>query len=150
MDTLFRTDAPNPLYDAAQYGLTQALSARYEGEPDWLGIAPESAGSISVRHFAVRRNGMDTELELTAQRKPDFTRDDSMEGSAFLDLLSRGLPRLGRRGYIEQHHLSVRPGDWHERYHVMLKGPAAEAFLAHMREVLVGDASSLDNALAAA
>lgn len=151
MSDLFRTDAPNRLHEATQYALTQALSARYPGEPDWLGIDPASAGMLTVREFTLRRlaNGTE-ELQLLVQRRPDFSRDDLIEGTAFLDLLGYGLPRLAARGHIESHHYAVRPADWHERYLVTLKGPAVEPFLALVREAFACPDTRFEDAIAAA
>lgn len=151
MNELFRTEAPNRLHEAAQYALTQALSARYPGEPDWLGIDPASAGMLTVRDFTLRPlAGGTEELQLVVQRRPDFTRDDLLEGGIFLDLLAHGLPRLAARGHIESHHYAVRPADWHERYHVTLKGPAVEPFLALVREAFACPETSFEDAIAAA
>lgn len=151
MTDLFRTDAPNRLHEAVQYALTHSLSARYPGEPDWLGIDPASAGMLTVRDFSLRRlAGGTEELQISVQRRPDFSRDDLIEGSVFLDLLGYGLPRLAARGHIESHHYTVRPADWHERYHVTLKGPAVEPFLGLVREAFACTETSFDDAIAAA
>lgn len=127
------------LFEAAQQELAKALSARFEGEEDWLKLNPLEAGTLSVKTIDLTRNGPDAHLELTAQRRPNLEAEDFMQAQPFLALLSYGLPRLGKKGAIKDEHISVRPAEWHERYRISLKGPAAETFLRLMCETIGTD-----------
>lgn len=136
MESIPQSPTDLRLYEAAQHELEKALSARFEGEEDWLKLDPRAAGILSVKTMNLKRSGPDAHLEMTAQRRPNMESDDFMQAQPFLALLSYGLPRLGRKGAIKNEHVSISPADWHERYRISLKGPAAETFLRLMRETL--------------